>query len=97
MFTEDLEVFLNADEHAVAALYKAGGVGAGVAVNVIFNESGGEVLGITTTKPEAIGKSSDFAAMTNTDTLTIGANVYRIVDANPIDDGAFTNLKLELQ
>ena len=95
--TEDLDVFLATDEFATAMTYKVGGVGAGSTVNVIFDEPEQEHLGISGTRPTAIGKATDFASAGNTDTLTSGATVYRIVDVAPIADGALVELQLEKQ
>lgn len=96
-FTESLDAFLQTADFATAATYKAGGVGSGTTVNVIFDAAYQDHLGITGTRPEATGKASDFATMANTDTLTIGSTVYRIVDSQPLDDGSFVLLQLEKQ
>lgn len=97
MMTEDLTVFLDTDEFAQAATYKVGGVGSGTTVNVIFDAPDHGHLGINGIKPRATGRASDFSSFGNTDTLTIGSTVYRIVDSNPIDDGAMVELQLEAQ
>jgi len=97
MFTEDLTVFFNTADHAVSATYKAGGTGAGVAVKVIFDAPGIDQYGISGTNPTALGKATDFASFTNADTLTIGANTYRILQTTPQDDGATVLCQLEKQ
>lgn len=97
MMTEDLTVFLDTDEFAQAATYKAGGVGAGVTVNVIFDEPDQGHFQIAGTGPAALGQASDFASFTNADTITIGATTYTIVTTRPQDDGAFVELQLEKQ
>lgn len=96
-FTENLDAFLDVDDFATAMTYKVGGVGAGSTVNVIFDEPEQEHLGISGTRPTATGKASDFASAGNTDTLTSGATVYRIVDVAPVADGAMVELQLEKQ
>lgn len=97
MMTEDLDVFIDSAEFATAATYKAGGIGSGVTVNVIYDAPDHAHLGINGTKPRATGKATDFASFTNADTLTIGSTTYRIVDSNPLDDGAMVELQLEAQ
>lgn len=98
MMTEDLDAFLSTEEHAVEATYKAGGTGAGVAVNVIFDESYAEALPLMAgTNPTVLGKASDFASWTDTDTLTINSAIYRLTNSKPQDDGAFVLLELEKQ
>lgn len=96
-FTEDLTVFLQTADFATAATYKLLGIGTGTTVNVIFDEASQDHLGIAGTNPVALGRASDFSAFTNTDTLTIGATVYRITDLQPQDDGAMVELQLEKQ
>ena len=97
MFTEDPTEFLNTADFAVAMTYKPLGTGLGTSVNVIFDEPNQDHLGITGTNPTVRGLASDFASMTNTDTLTYGSVVYRIVQSSPLDDGVFTTLQLEEQ
>lgn len=94
---EDLSVFFDPDDFATAALYKAGGVGSGVSVNVIYDRAHLEVLEISSTGPVALAKAADFAGFLNTDTLAIGADVFRIVDSQPQGDGSTVMLVLELQ
>lgn len=98
MMTEDLDAFLSTEEHAIEATYKAGGTGAGVAVNLIFNSEYAEPLPLmAATSPTALGKASDFASWTDADTLTIDGVVYRLTNSKPQDDGAFVLLALETQ
>lgn len=96
-FTEDLTAFFATGDFATAATYKAGGVGAGTTVNVIFDEPAQDPMGISGTRPTVLAKASDITSFSNADTLTIGATVYRIVDSEPIDDGALLQLQLEAQ
>ena len=46
-FTEDLSVFFQSADFATSATYKAGGVGGGTAILVIFDQANQEHLGIT--------------------------------------------------
>lgn len=99
MFTEDLSAFFQTADFALAATYKAGGIGTGTTVNVIFDRAHIEQLGgvITGTNPVALGKATDFSSFTNSDTLTISSIVYRITASDPQDDGATVLLQLEDQ
>ncbi len=97
MFTEDLTVFFKSADFATVATYKAGGVGGGVAKNIIFDAAFAAQLGMDAVTPTALAITSDFAGISNTDTLTIGATIYRISESQPHDDGAITVLQLEQQ
>ncbi len=96
-FTEDPTEFLATADFATAMTYKPLGVGSGTTVNVIFDEPDQDHLGITGTRPTVRGQASDFVGMRNTDTLTNGSTVYRIVEMRPVDDGTFVDLQLEKQ
>jgi hypothetical protein len=95
MFAEDLTVFFDTAAHAVAATYKAGGIGTGTAVKVIFDAPGIDQFGITGTNPVALGIATDFVGFSNKDTLTIGATAYRIIQCTPQSDGAVVEMQLE--
>ncbi len=93
MFTEDLDAFLNTNEHAVAATYNGA-----AAVSVIFDNDFLRSVGmVDTTNPVAIGKASDFpvAGSPVGKTLAIGSTTYTIRSYQPMDDGAFVALQLE--
>lgn len=96
-FTEDLTVFFSTDDFAVSATYKVNGTGSGSTVKVIFNVTGINTLEVTEKNPIAVGKTSDFPSVGNTDTITINGTVYRIVDSQPKQDGAIIELQLEDQ
>lgn len=96
-FAEDRTVFFRTADFATAALYKALGQGAGVTINVIFDAPNQEHLGITGTNPTALVNKDDIASFSNTDTLTIGATVYRFVNDEPEDDGNVLRIQLEKQ
>lgn len=93
MFTEDLDAFLDEDEHAVAAVYDA--AGANTAVSVLFDQAYLEQLDVAGTNPVAVGKASVFPAAAVGKTLTISGTAYTIRNREPIDDGAFVRLQLE--
>ena len=94
MFSENLDAFVNEDEHAVAAVYDA--AGANTAVSVIFDEPHLEEVDIGGTNPTAAAKASAIPATGAIGkTLTIGATVFTIRARQPIDDGAFVRLQLE--
>jgi hypothetical protein len=97
MFAEDLTPFFNSADFAITATYKAGGIGTGVPVKVIFDAPGIDQFGITGTNPVALGAATDFASFANTDTLTIGAALYRILQCTPQSDGAVVEMQLEKQ
>lgn len=90
MFTEDLDAFLNTDEHAVEATYDGA-----TPVNVIHDAAYLEQLGIAGTRPVALGKASDFPAAAVSKTLLIGSTTYTIKGREPVDDGAFVLLVLK--
>ena len=94
MFAEDLKPFFQPADFAVAALYKSMGAGAGVTINVIFDEPGLDAFEMSSTNPVVLAMASDVASIDKTDTLTIGATVFRIVESQPQDDGAIVRLQL---
>lgn len=93
MFTEDLSVFFT--DFALACTYKAGGVGGGTTINVIFDTASIEHLGITGTNPFLLAKASDISSFSNADTFTINSVVYRGINDEPLDDGAIVRVQLE--
>jgi hypothetical protein len=94
-FTEDLTVFFQTAEFATACTYKAGGVGGGTTINVIFDAAFIEHLGITGTNPVILARSSDVPSFSNSDTFTINGVVYRGVNDEPKDDGAIVMIQLQ--
>lgn len=94
-FVEDLSVFFQAADFAVACTYKAGGVGGGVTINVIFDAPAQLHLGITGTNPAFLARSSDIPGFSNADTFTIGAVIYRGINDAPQDDGSIVRIELE--
>jgi hypothetical protein len=93
--TEDLTVFFQTADFATAATYKAGGIGGGVTVNVIFDNPDETRLGIAGTNPNVLIKATDIPSLSNADTLTIAGVVYRCINEEPLDDGAILRIQLE--
>jgi hypothetical protein len=91
MFSEDLSVFFDDDDFAIAAT-----VGT-TTVNVIFDREylrGMEL--VSGANPVALAKASDTAAAAGS-TITISGTAYTIRDREPVDDGATVLLQLEKQ
>lgn len=94
MFSEDLDAFLDADEHAIEASFTPSG-GSASTVKVLFDRAYAEQFGVAGTNPFATGKASDFpAATTEGGTLVISGTTYTIRVRQPVDDGAFVMLQL---
>lgn len=89
MFTEDLDAFLDADDHGTAATYDSS-----TAVVVIFDRAYLEQLGVAGTRPVAVGKASAFPDAAVGKTLAIGSTTYTIKTREPIDDGSFVMMQL---
>ena len=92
MFTENLDVFFNTADFAIAATLQ----GSSTQVNVIFDAAHLESLGVSTTNPVALAKASDVADSDRGKTLTINSVVYTIRDRQPQDDGSTVLLQLEI-
>lgn len=90
-FTEDLGPLFDATYgFATAATYNGS-----TSVNVIFDNPYLEQLGISGTRPAAIGRASDFSAAAVGLTLAIGATTYTIKGRELMDDGALVLLTLK--
>ena len=98
VFTEDLTVFFNTDDFAIAATYTPNG-GSPSTVNVIFDRAFLSRLDINSTNPVALARASDISAVAanGQDQIVISGITYRIKDAQPQDDGATVLLQLEEQ
>lgn len=92
MFSEDLDAFLDEDEHAIAATLQGGAAGG---VMVLFDSAYQEQLDIAGTNPTATCKASAVVAGDIDKTLTIDGVAYTIRGRELIDDGAFVRLQLE--
>lgn len=91
MFAEDLDAFLNDDEHALVATLQGG-----TTANVILDREAIEAFeAVVTSGPVATGKASDFAASVVNQTLTIAGTAYTIRERHLVDDGALVRLVLQ--
>jgi hypothetical protein len=89
--TEDLDTFLDTEEHALEATYDGA-----TAVKVIFDNEYLEQLGIAGTGPVALGKAATFPANAVGKTLLVNGTSYTIRGREPVDDGAFVRLTLKV-
>ena len=89
-FTEDLDLFLNTAEMAVAA------VSGDISGNVILDMPGETVAGgmVITTEYMATGKTSDFGGLLYGDPITVDGINYQVREVMLIDDGKFCQLAL---
>jgi hypothetical protein len=90
MFSEDLSVFFDNDEFAIAAT-----VGS-TTINVIFDGAFLASLGVAGTNPVALAQASYSAAAVGA-TITISGTAYTIRAREQQDDGATVLLQLEAQ
>ena len=93
MFKENLDIFTNESELAIAATLTQGS--SSKTIKILFDKGyqafsfGAEGRNI-----RAMAKTSDLGAIAHGDKLTIGFKTYTITRSEPIDDGAFTDLIL---
>lgn len=91
-FDEDLDVFFDTDDFAVAATLNGAAAGA-----VIFDRGYLEQVGIAGTQPVALAKASDYSAADVGKTLVIaGKGAFTIRGFEPQDDGGTVLLTLKL-
>lgn len=89
-FTEDLSVFFDTDDFAIAATYNGA-----TTVNVIFDRSYLQTLGIVNgTDPQALAQASDIPTTAVGNTLLISGTTYTIRSREEQDDGALVLLQL---
>lgn len=92
MFTEDLSVFFNTNEHALPATF------GGSTIPVIFdNEHRLTHDMVSTTNPMCWAKASDVDSSDVGSTIVIAGVSYTIRDVQPQDDGAVVIVQLEKQ
>jgi len=93
-FDEDLSVFFDEDDFAVAATLN--GTAAG---NVIFDRDYLRQLGIVEgANPVALGQSADYDGTDVVNgTLALSGTSYTVRSREPLDDGAVLLLQLEAQ
>jgi hypothetical protein len=90
-FTEDLSVFFDTGDFAIAAAYDGD-----TTVNVIFDRAFiNSVTGVFATNPVAMVVASDIDEDPTGKTLLISGTTYTIRKHEPQDDGAVTLLHLE--
>jgi len=92
MFTEDLRVFFNTDEHAIAANYNSG-----TTVNGIFDAEYVDFNGVAGSNPVFLCAASDVPVGGIGNTLVVNSITYKIRNRQPQDDGAVVLLQLEKQ
>jgi hypothetical protein len=93
---EDLAQMFDVEEFAVAALWRAGGAGAGVAVSVIRTRLPEPlVLGETRVRRDRssfVVRASEVPGIAASDTLAIGADTFSVRDISPDTSGALLTL-----
>lgn len=89
-FTEDLSVFFNTGDFAVAATFTHA-ASSPVTVNVLFDAAYADPLGIEGSHPRAHGVVADFTpSISQGDTLVIGSTTYKIKSVHPDNTGVVT-------
>ncbi len=83
--TGDLDTFLDNEEFAVDITYNSGTI-QGIFDNEFIASVEGEV-GIESTIPQVLVKSSDVASASHDDTMTIDSVVYNIIGIQPDGTG----------
>ena len=83
--TNDLDIFLNSDEFAVDITYNAGTI-QGIFDDEFSSAVQGE-MGIESTVPQVLVKSSDVVGIAHADLMTINTIVYKIIGIQPDGTG----------
>jgi hypothetical protein len=91
MFAEDLSVFFNTADFAIASTLQGGAAGG---VPVIFDRPDFDALGVASTNPVGLVRATDVAESDVGKTLTINGVAFTIRDYQPQDDGAIVRLQL---
>jgi hypothetical protein len=95
MFTEDLSVFFDSDDFAIAATFTPTS-GAASTPSVIFDAAFVAPFAVAGTNPVALARAADFPATTSVGgTIVINGISYTIRSREPQDDGAIVLLQLE--
>lgn len=92
MFTEDLSVFFQTGDFAVAATYDGS-----TTVNGLFDAAYVDALGVSSVNPVFMCDAADVPAAGVNKTLLVNGVTYRIRDRQPEGDGALVVLQLEKQ
>lgn len=85
----DLATYFDANDFADTATFSHAG-GATTNISVIFDNDYLASLGVETSAPIALCKSSDVESAAHNDTLTISGTVYRITGIHPDGSGITT-------
>lgn len=98
-FADDLDTFFDDEAHAVSCTYTPQG-GSATTFDVIFNNEffaidGGEV-GVESTQPLAVTKSSNLTSASHGDSMVIDSVTYKIIAIRP-DGTGMTEIGLEKQ
>jgi|APSaa5957512535_1039671.scaffolds.fasta_scaffold44530_4 hypothetical protein len=96
-FTDsEIAEFLDVDDLGITATYKAGGIGAGTSISVIFANNyvafSGGTVDVEGTYPVATCRTSDVSSAAHDDTLTIDSIVYTIIGVQPSSTTGTTKL-----
>lgn len=90
-FTEDLTVFFDTGDFAVAATLQGG-----TTVNVVFDRDYVEAVDrVSTTDPVCMARVADITASNVGQTLVISGTTYTIRDVQRLDDGSLVRVQLE--
>ncbi len=91
--TNDLDIFLNADEFAVDVTYLAATI-QGI-FDAPFSSAVAGEMGIESSLPQVTVKTSDVASAVHGQTMTINSVVYQIIGIQPDGTGMTTILLSE--
>jgi len=92
-FSENLDAYLVLK--SAGGLADPGTYDGATPVAVLFDQAYLEQLGMSGTRPVALGKASVFPVAAVGKTLLIGSTTYTIKGREPVDDGAFVLLTLK--
>ncbi|MCM0018427.1 MAG: hypothetical protein NBV67_00370 [Tagaea sp.] len=94
--TEDLAAMFDAAEFGVAATWKAGGAGAGVAVTLLDRLLGDPIdFGETRVRQDRrifLARAAELPGAAKEDTIAVASIVYRVRDVRPDASGAVLTL-----
>ncbi len=85
-FTEDLSPFFDTGDFGESATFMHAS-GSPVVINVIFDASFDDPLGIAGAFPRAVCSAGDVTGVVHGDTLVIGSTTYKVVGVKPDGTG----------
>lgn len=91
MFEEDLDVFLNTDEHAIEAIV----IESGNVITGIFDRPYTDALDVQGFSPSLTCKSADVGELRRGRLIEIESTVYKVVNVEP-DGTGISRVQLEL-